>query len=82
MLLFVIVALLIALIPASREGAGVSRARAWPVRAAGGAALFHMYAAGVSPFTALVQRPVHLALMGVVGFLLLGRRRRAEAEVE
>jgi len=50
--------------------------------AAGGAALFHMFAAGVSPFTALVQRPVHLALMGVVGFLLLGRARRPEAEAE
>jgi len=54
--------------------------------AAGGAALFHMFAAGVSPFTALVQRPVHLALMGVIGFLLLGRPRRtspgAEAPVD
>jgi len=50
--------------------------------AAGVAALFHMYAAGVSPFTALVQRPVHLALMGVVGFLLLGRGRRDSSESE
>lgn len=39
------------------------------------AAAFHMYAAGVSPFTALVQRPVHLALMAVMGFLGLGIRR-------
>ncbi len=37
--------------------------------AAVGAALFHLYAAGISPFTALVQRPVHLAFMGVLGFL-------------
>ena len=36
------------------------------------AALFHLYAAGFSPFTALVQRPVHLGLMGVLGFLGLG----------
>ncbi|MEE8477596.1 MAG: TRAP transporter fused permease subunit, partial [Gemmatimonadales bacterium] len=42
------------------------------------AALFHLYAAGFSPFTALVQRPVHLGLMGVLGFLGLGvtRHRR------
>ena len=45
-----------------------------PVRAAVlltavGAAAFHLYAAGVSPFTALVQRPVHLAFMAVIGFL-------------
>ncbi|MEJ2203115.1 MAG: TRAP transporter fused permease subunit [Gemmatimonadota bacterium] len=37
--------------------------------AAGGAALFHLYSAGLSPFTALVQRPVHLAFMAVLGFL-------------
>jgi TRAP transporter 4TM/12TM fusion protein len=52
---------------------------------AAGAALFHMYAAGFSPFTALVQRPVHLALMAVLGFLGLGvrsiRRRGEEGEV-
>ena len=36
------------------------------------AALFHMYAAGIQPFTALVQRPVHLALMSVLGFLGVG----------
>lgn len=36
------------------------------------AALFHLYAAGVSPFTALVQRPVHLALMAALGFLGVG----------
>ena len=46
------------------------------------AALFHLYAAGISPFTALVQRPVHLALMACLGFLGLGiqtTRRNAES---
>jgi TRAP transporter 4TM/12TM fusion protein len=37
-----------------------------------GAALFHLYAAGISPFTALVQRPVHLAIMAVLGFAGIG----------
>ncbi len=46
---------------------------------AAGAALFHLFAAGVSPFTALVQRPVHLALMAVLGFLGLGVRARLVA---
>lgn len=32
-------------------------------------ALFHGWAAGVSPFTALVQRPVHLLLMAAIAFL-------------
>jgi len=41
------------------------------------AALFHMYSAGVSPFTALVQRPVHLALMAVLGFLGVGVQKVA-----
>lgn len=36
------------------------------------AAAFHLYAAGVAPFTALVQRPVHLAFMATLGFLGLG----------
>ena len=40
------------------------------------AAAFHLYSAGYSPFTALVQRPVHLALMGVIGFLTLGKARK------
>ena len=40
------------------------------------AAAFHMYAAGISPFTALEQRPVHLALMSVLGFLGVGVQRR------
>lgn len=39
-----------------------------------GAAFFHLYAAGVTPFTALIQRPVHLALMGVLAFTGLGSR--------
>jgi len=36
------------------------------------AALFHLYAAGFSPFTALIQRPIHLALMAILGFLGVG----------
>jgi len=43
------------------------------VAAAAGA--FHMFAAGVTPFTALVQRPVHLLFMAVLGFAGLGVRR-------
>ncbi len=46
------------------------------------AATFHLWAAGVSPFTALVQRPVHLLFMAVLGFLGLGvagARRAADA---
>lgn len=53
--------------------------------ASAGAALFHMYAAGFSPFTALVQRPVHLALMATLGFLGVGvqrKRRRGRPEEE
>ncbi|MEM7417809.1 MAG: TRAP transporter fused permease subunit [Gemmatimonadota bacterium] len=51
--------------------------------ASSAAALFHMYAAGFSPFTALVQRPVHLALMATLGFLGVGvqrSRRRGRPE--
>jgi TRAP transporter 4TM/12TM fusion protein len=33
------------------------------------AAAFHLWAAGVAPFTALVQRPVHLLFMALMGFL-------------
>ena len=40
-----------------------------------GAASFHLYSAGVAPFTALVQRPVHLALMATLGFLGVGARK-------
>lgn len=42
---------------------------------AGGAALFHLYSAGVSPFTALIQRPVHLAFMVALGMLGVGARK-------
>jgi len=38
------------------------------------AALFHLYAAGTSSLTALVLRPVHLALMASMGFLGWGAR--------
>jgi len=38
------------------------------------AAAFHLWAAGVTPFTALVQRPVHLALMASLCFLGIGWR--------
>ncbi len=46
------------------------------------AAAFHLFAAGVYPFTALVQRPVHLALMATLGFLGAGimRKRRLTAD--
>jgi TRAP transporter 4TM/12TM fusion protein len=44
------------------------------------AAGFHMYAAGVVPFTALIQRPVHLALMATLGFLGVGVQRKADQE--
>ena len=40
-----------------------------------GAALFHLYSAGVAPFTALVQRPVHLAFMAALGFLGVGAQK-------
>jgi TRAP transporter 4TM/12TM fusion protein len=46
---------------------------------AAAAAAFHLYAAGVSPFTALVQRPTHLLFMAALAFLGVGvRRRRGE----
>ena len=38
------------------------------------AAVFHLFGAGFSPFTALVQRPVHLALMASLAFLGVGVR--------
>lgn len=61
-------------------GAGLNRSLRWVVSATAiTAALFHLYSAGVAPFTALIQRPVHLALMAVLGFLLLAPRR---AEVD
>jgi len=64
----------------TRWGDALSRAARLAVTlAAGGAALFHLYAAGISPFTALVQRPVHLAFMGVLGFLALRVGEQSDA---
>ena len=57
-------------------------ARRVALAAAVGASLFHLYAAGVEPFTALIQRPVHLALMAVIGFLVMGRRGTAVRDTE
>ncbi len=46
-----------------------------------GAAAFHLWAAGISPFTAFVQRPVHLAFMAALGFLGAGAmKQRGEKE--
>ena len=42
------------------------------------AAMFHLYSAGWVSFTALVQRPVHLALMATLGFLGLEIGRLAK----
>ncbi len=57
------------------------RVVAWIVAATSAiAALFHMYAAGVSPFTALVQRPIHLGLMATLGFLGIGVQRKLRAK--
>jgi len=39
-------------------------------------AAFHLWSAGITPFTALVQRPVHLLLMAALGFLGAGVQRR------
>jgi TRAP transporter 4TM/12TM fusion protein/TRAP transporter TAXI family solute receptor len=66
----------------ARERMTRSRSRAAGLVIAGASALaavFHMYAAGVSPFTALVQRPVHLALMATLGFLGVGVQRTLRA---
>ncbi len=38
------------------------------------AAVFHLFGAGVSPFTALVQRPLHFALMATLALLGVGVR--------
>ncbi len=46
------------------------------------AAAFHLYAAGVSPFTALVQRPVHLAFMAALGFLGAGPGSRGSRDCD
>ncbi len=48
---------------------------------AASAALFHLYGAGFSPFTAFVQRPVHFAFMAVLGILGLGMRRKLKGTV-
>ena len=50
--------------------------RALLILLSAGAALFHLFSAGVTPFTALVQRPVHLAFMAALGFLGVGARVR------
>jgi TRAP transporter 4TM/12TM fusion protein len=42
------------------------------VAIASAAAAFHLWAAGISPFTALVQRPVHLLFMALLAFLGVG----------
>ena len=49
--------------------------RRYLIGVAAAAALFHMWAAGVAPFTALVQRPIHLLFMALLGFAGLGVRR-------
>jgi TRAP transporter 4TM/12TM fusion protein len=60
---------------AAMSGAARSAGRqALIVAVALAAAGFHLWSAGVSPFTALVQRPVHLLLMATLGFLGLGVR--------
>ena len=41
---------------------------------AASAVLFHLFTAGFSPLTALIQRPVHLGLMATMGFLGLSLR--------
>ena len=41
---------------------------------AASAVLFHLFTAGFSPLTALIQRPVHLGLMATLGFLGLSLR--------
>jgi TRAP transporter 4TM/12TM fusion protein len=59
------------------------RVTAWVIAGASAAAVgFHMYAAGFSPFTALIQRPAHLALMATLGFLGVGVQRKLRAEGE
>ena len=45
------------------------------------AAAFHLFASGISPFTALVQRPIHLALMATLGFLGVGVRDKGRCNL-
>ncbi len=42
--------------------------------------LYHLYAAGVSPFTALVHRPVHFGILAVLGLLGVGVRVRPQRD--
>jgi len=49
-----------------------NRLRIFAIAVASAAVVFHMYAAGVAPFTALIQRPVHLVLMALLGFMGTG----------
>ena len=58
------------------------RRAAFLTAVAGLAALFHLWAAGVAPFTALVQRPVHLALMGLLGFWAIRREKKGSGASE
>ena len=69
----------------AKTGGGGGEGAKWRRRAilviAALAALFHLYGAGFSPFTALVQRPVHLALMGTLAFLGIGVRVRPKSRL-
>ncbi|MCJ7629822.1 MAG: TRAP transporter fused permease subunit, partial [Longimicrobiales bacterium] len=58
----------------------LAMARVLLLLVAGGAALFHLFSAGVSPFTALVQRPVHFAFMATLGFLGVGAMKGASED--
>lgn len=62
--------------PDAERAAPAARPSSILVIVAALAAAFHMFGAGFSPFTALVQRPAHLAFMVVLGFLgtVLARR--------
>ncbi|HKJ92322.1 MAG TPA: TRAP transporter large permease subunit, partial [Longimicrobiales bacterium] len=65
----------------SEEARPSGRASALIAGVAVAAAAFHLFSAGVYPFTALVQRPVHLALMATLGFLGAGiMKKRARAD--
>lgn len=50
--------------------------RRWITVVAVIAAMFHLFSAGWIPLTALVQRPLHLALMATLGFAGVGIRKR------
>ncbi|MCA9738462.1 MAG: TRAP transporter large permease subunit, partial [Gemmatimonadetes bacterium] len=55
--------------------------RAFLVVVAAAATLFHLYSAGISPFTALIQRPSHLAFMAALGFLGFGQKNAETSAV-